>query len=142
MAWKNVTIDFKEQPMNQLGIMGLVSAVAFVLTMWWNYESTISDLNSDIDNLRMELNTAIGSTETEKQNNRLLRSTIESMNSEAEKLNQKYLNSIAKYNELKNQPPEIKYETLYKYISKEKSNDCEDIKRAIDNGADYINNGL
>ncbi len=73
----------------------------------------------------------------EKANNVTLRSSIKDQNEKIEANKNDYDSKIKQYEQWKNQPAEVKY----KYITKEvKSNECEDIKKSIDNSIDRLNN--
>jgi len=73
----------------------------------------------------------------ERANNVTLRSSIKDQNEKIEANKNDYDSKIKQYEQWKNQPAEVKY----KYITKEvKSNECEDIKRSIDDSIDRLNN--
>ena len=73
----------------------------------------------------------------EKANNTTLRATIKDQNEKVEANRNDYNSKIKQYEQWKNQPQEVKY----KYITKEvRSNECEDIKKSIDNSIDRLNN--
>lgn len=73
----------------------------------------------------------------ERANNVTLRSSIKDQNEKIEANKNDYDSKIKQYEQWKNQPAEVKY----KYITKEvKSNECEDIKKSIDDSIDRLNN--
>jgi uncharacterized membrane protein len=72
----------------------------------------------------------------ERANNVTLRSSIKDQNEKIEANKNDYDSKIKQYEQWKNQPAEVKY----KYITKEvKSNECEDIKKSIDDSIDRLN---
>lgn len=83
-----------------------------------------------------ELNKANEQIVLLKSNNVSLKASIEDQNKKIEIHKIDYEKKIKQYEAWKNQPAEIKY----KYIAKEvKSNECEDIKKSIDNSIDRLN---
>jgi len=90
----------------------------------------IQILQNDLTQKEIELS-------NEKANNTTLRATIKDQNEKVEANRNDYDSKIKQYEQWKNQPPEVKY----KYITKEvRSNECEDIKKSIDNSIDRLNN--
>lgn len=72
-----------------------------------------------------------------ESNNVLLKASIEDQNKKIEANKNDYDLKIKQYKQWKNQPAKVKY----KYITKEvKSNECEDIKKSIDNSIDRLHN--
>lgn len=91
-----------------------------------NKESLIKELN--------DKNSKIVLLES---NNISLKSSIKDQNEKIEANKNDYDSKIKQYEQWKNQPAEVKY----KYITKEvKSNECEDIKKSIDDSIDRLNN--
>lgn len=84
-----------------------------------------------------ELNKANEQIVLLKSNNVSLKSSIEDQNKKIEANKNDYEEKIKQYEQWKNQPVEVKY----KYITKEvKSNECEDIKKSIDDSINRLNN--
>lgn len=102
--------------------------IAFSIDIYFlklNKESLIKDLN--------DKNSKIVLLES---NNISLKASIEEQNKKLEIHKIDYEEKIKQYEAWKNQPIEVKY----KYITKEvKSNECEDIKKSIDNSIDRLN---
>jgi chromosome segregation ATPase len=65
--------------------------------------------------------------------------TVKQMNTTVENMQVDMNASLDKYNKLKSEKPEVRYEVIYKYIGKGASNECEDIKSSINaiRGIDY-----
>lgn len=90
----------------------------------------IQILQNDLSQLQIELS-------NEKANNVTLRSSIKDQNEKIEANKNDYDSKIKQYEQWKNQPAEVKY----KYITKEvRSNECEDIKKSIDDSINRLNN--
>lgn len=106
------------------------------------YESKISSLEEEIEELRGSIELCVGSKAVETANNSRLRAEIDDMNKATEALGSKYTALVEKYQALEKQPAEVRYEVLYKYITQEKSNECKDIKSAIDGVSNYINDRM
>jgi hypothetical protein len=69
-----------------------------------------------------------------------LKAEIEATNQEVLQLNAKYAKANALYNAELGKPDKVRYEYVYRYIDKGvDSNECEDIKNAIDSSVEYIN---
>lgn len=87
--------------------------------------------------LVLELNKANEQIVLLKSNNVSLKSSIEDQNKKIEADKNDYEEKIKQYERWKNQPTEVKY----KYITKEvRSNECEDIKKSIDDSINRLNN--
>lgn len=72
-----------------------------------------------------------------KSNNISLKASLDDQNKKVESNRLDYEQKLKLYENWKNQPTEIKY----KYITKEvKSNECEDIKKSIDDSIIRLNN--
>lgn len=103
--------------------------IAFSIDIYFlklNRESLIKELN--------DKNSKIVLLES---NNISLKASIEVQNKKIEANKNDYDSKIKQYEKWKNQPAEIKY----KYITKEvKSNECEDIKKSIDDSINRLNN--
>lgn len=115
--------------------------VVLVLTLgaWSYYESKITRLTIEINDLDDKLVKVRGSLAVEEANNMMLRSTISDMNKETAELEDTYKQIAAKYANLKDKPDNARYEVVYKYLTKESSNECEDIKNAVNGLVDYVN---
>lgn len=71
-----------------------------------------------------------------KSNNISLKASLDEQNKKLEENRLNYEQKLEQYENWKNQPVEVKYQ----YITKEvKSNECEDIKKSIDNSIDRLN---
>ena len=120
-------------------IIGLVGAALVFMLGVWGYESKITKLTIEIDDLDDKLVKVNGSLAVEEANNMILRSTISDMNKETAELENKYKQITVKYVNLKDKPDKVRYEIVYKYLTKESSNECEDIKNAVNGLVDYVN---
>ena len=88
------------------------------------------------DELIEELNSKNSKIVLLESNNTSLKASIEDQNKKIEIHKIDYEEKIKQYEAWRNQPAEVKY----KYITKEvKSNECEDIKKSIDNSIDRLN---
>ena len=93
-------------------------------------------LNLNRESLVEKLNEANKEIVLLKSNNTSLKASLEDQNNKVESNRLDYEKKIKQYEGWKNQPTEVKY----KYITKEvKSNECEDIKKSIDNSIDRLN---
>lgn len=121
-------------------IIGLVGvALVLMLGVRGYYESKITKLTIEINDLDDKLVKVRGSLVVEEANNVMLRSTISDMNKETAELEDNYKQIAAKYANLKDKPDNARYEVVYKYLTKESSNECEDIKNAVNGLVDYVN---
>ena len=103
----------------------LVSLLIAIYFLNLNRESLIKDLN--------DKNSKIVLLET---NNTTLKASIDDQNKKVEAHKLDYEQKLKQYENWKSQPVEVKY----KYITKKvKSNECEDIKKSIDNSIDRLN---
>ena len=103
----------------------LVSLLIAIYFLNLNRESLIKDLN--------DKNSKIILLET---NNTTLKASLNDQSKKVEENRLNYEQKLKQYENWKNQPVEVKY----KYITKEvKSNECEDIKKSIDNSIDRLN---
>lgn len=93
-------------------------------------------LNLNRESLVEKLNEANKEIVLLKSNNISLKASLDVQNNKVESNRLDYEKKIKQYEAWKNQPTEVKY----KYITKEvKSNECEDIKKSIDNSIDRLN---
>lgn len=93
-------------------------------------------LNLNRESLVEKLNEANKEIVLLKLNNISLKASLDVQNNKVESNRLDYEKKIKQYEAWKNQPTEVKY----KYITKEvKSNECEDIKKSIDNSIDRLN---
>ena len=103
----------------------LISLLIAIYFLNLNRESLIKDLN--------DKNSKIVLLES---NNISLKASIDEQNKKVESNRLDYEQKLKQYENWKNQPIEVKY----KYITKKvKSNECEDIKKSIDNSIDRLN---
>lgn len=94
-------------------------------------------LNIDKKNITNNLNEANKKIVLLESNNISLKALIEDQNKKIEANKNDYDSKIKQYEQWKNQPAEVKY----KYITKEvKSNECEDIKKSIDDSINRLHN--
>lgn len=126
-------------------IIAFMAVLAVIGIVGWyikSLEETINGLEKDVTILEVGLNEARSATEVEKANSARLRATIEEMNTATEELTKKHDSMIAEYETYKSKPKEVRYEVLYKYVEGGKSNECEDIKSAIDSVSSYVNDRM
>ena len=112
-------IDFK--------IYAIIGISAFLLVGGWVFslKQEISFLKEENISLTKDYAQSLSNAQT-------LKGEIEIQNS---KIKQNELNLAQRENELyhwKKQPPQIKYKTIEKIITKESSNECENIKNILD----------
>jgi len=115
----------------------IVLIATFLLTIIITSGLYIKFQSAKIQVLQNDLTQKEIDLSNEKANNTTLRATIKDQNEKVEANRNDYDSKIKQYEQWKNQPQEVKY----KYITKEvKSNECEDIKKSIDNSIDRLNN--
>lgn len=103
----------------------LVSLLIAIYFLNLNRESLVKDLNDK--NLKIVLL---------ESNNTTLKASLDEQSKKVEENRLDYEQKLKQYEDWKKQPVEVKYQ----YITKEvKSNECEDIKKSIDNSIDRLN---
>ena len=93
-------------------------------------EYKISSLNSDIQDLNSKLEITNSEKENYKAQVTLCASNLQNVNAQLKQSSEEVKQQIKKFEEYKNLPKEVKYETIYKTI-KGNSNECKDIKDTI-----------
>ena len=116
-------------------------AVALV-GAWLHYSSVIGSLEKELAEAESKLNSCNERNVLEQANNMTMKAAIEDMNRATRKLNEEHEQAMAEYEAYKALPTKVRYETLYKYVSEEGSNECEDIKHAIDGVSRYVNDRM
>lgn len=97
---------------------------------------TLYFINAKNESLLNVLNEANKEIVLLKSNNISLKASLDEQNKKIESNRLDYEQKIEQYENWKKQPVEVKYQ----YITKEvKSNECEDIKKSIDNSIDRLN---
>lgn len=97
---------------------------------------TLYFINAKNESLLNVLNEANKEIVLLKSNNISLKASLNEQNKKIESNRLDYEQKLEQYENWKKQPVEIKYQ----YITKEvKSNECEDIKKSIDNSIDRLN---
>ena len=89
-----------------------------------------------ISNLRLEAKVSVLETDLVvcKTNNVTVKAALDIQNEKITSMEIDLEERTAKYQELLNQPPEIRYEVIYKKVPsiEVKSNECKEIKKLID----------
>ena len=97
---------------------------------------TLYFINAKNESLLNVLNEANKEIVLLKSNNISLKASLNEQNKKIESNRLDYEQKLEQYENWKKQPVEVKYQ----YITKEvKSNECEDIKKSIDNSIDRLN---
>lgn len=97
---------------------------------------TLYFINAKNESLLNVLNEANKEIVLLKSNNISLKASLNEQNKKIESNRLDYEQKLKQYEDWKKQPVEVKYQ----YITKEvKSNECEDIKKSIDNSIDRLN---
>ena len=97
---------------------------------------TLYFINAKNESLLNALNEANKEIVLLKSNNISLKASLNEQNKKIESNRLDYEQKLEQYKNWKKQPVEVKYQ----YITKEvKSNECEDIKKSIDNSIDRLN---
>ena len=91
----------------------------------------IGSLKTKIDKLEIKVSQWQVKYTNEQRQSDLLRNSVKNQNDEIERLKVDKQQAIKKLNEWRAKPAEIKYKTITK-IREVKSNECKDIKSAID----------
>lgn len=102
-------------------IASAIAGIAFMLAI------RLVQLSSQIDDLQAKL--VVSQT-----NEYTMTKTVQSQNEQINKVKVDLENKTAEYVRLLNQPPEIRYEVVYKKVPtiEVKSDECADIKKLID----------
>ena len=117
----------------------LILSLALVF-LYLSTKVTISDLKEENKTLQKDITTLTTEKAIEQGNNVTLKAQLVDLTLANDKLHDKYNGVLVTLTKLRAEPPKIRYEPLYKHIDEEiTSNECEDIKRAIDGTASYIN---
>lgn len=124
----------------QLG--GMFVGITLLISAWYGYETKIDNLEKTVKELREEIGIKESALITEKHNYVTIEAALKDANAAVEKLGVKYGSAMVQLEAERNKPKDVKYEVIYKYIDKEDSNECEDIKYAIDGLANYINHRM
>ena len=88
-----------------------------------------------VNGLKLELADTQTDVVVAKADYNMCRASVDEQNGKIEKLGVDYDGAVKKLSEWKKKPAEIRYNTIYKYISREVVNNeesCENTKRAID----------
>lgn len=128
--------------MNAIQIGSIMLVIGIIISSVVNYELTISKLTKSNTKLTTELDSARSANVLLEENAVTAEGVIKDLNDATIELGKKYAKVKTEYATYKNQPKEVKYEVLYKYITTKDSNECEDIKQRIDSVANYINNRM
>lgn len=109
----------------------IVGAIAAVL---------LFSKDMQIDSLKAELEISNAQVEKMKSDKENMKTQLDMCVIEINKVNEqmKHLavdhnRAMYKFNEQKAKPPAVRYETVYKYINKDGSNDCNDVKSTLNN---------
>ena len=111
--------------------------IVILATLLMTFSIDIYFLKLNKESLIKELNDKNSKIVLLESNNISLKSSIKDQNEKIEANKNDYDSKIKQYEQWKNQPAEVKY----KYITKEvRSNECEDIKKSIDDSINRLNN--
>lgn len=126
-------------PISSIKLYIVGAIVAATVGYIWYLDNKIGALEEEVvqlDNDIVQLQASKIVKETELD---MCVATVKQMNTAVENMQVDMNASLDKYNKLKSKKPEVKYEVIYKYMDKEASNECEDIKASIRaiRGIDY-----
>jgi uncharacterized membrane protein YgaE (UPF0421/DUF939 family) len=101
-------------------------SVSLLVGAWiFSLKQDISILEKEKAIIQLDFNSCLSNSQT-------LKGAIDTQN---KKIEQYEISLVQKQNELekwKEQPPQVKYKTIEKIITKENSNECKDIKNMLD----------
>lgn len=97
-------------------VSGIVGSISY---KFYELNSEIKELNNKLELLNKNYNIEVTNALLAKSNNDKLKNAISRQNSELEKQSINYNRLYKKWEYLENQPPVVKYKTIYKTLYKD-----------------------